>query len=206
MQRVLRVRATGKKTKSPELVVIKFTVTGEDYDYEEAIKALNLKTEILRNDIIKAGFSGDDLKTTNFFVETVYQRVNNQKIFQGYKARGDHILSFNYDKEVLNNLLTELASSKSKAEFNIFFEVKDKEAFKNEILAEAVNNGKNSAKVIANAANIKLGKILNIIYDVQEIIYRSKLALALQASAPVNIIPEDIEGTENITMEWEIED
>ncbi|MDF2700104.1 MAG: hypothetical protein K0Q49_1660 [Haloplasmataceae bacterium] len=205
--RIIRVKGTGTVSETPNLIVIHFTVKGEDFNYDEAMRKLNERTAILRNDIIKAGFSGDDLKTTNFSVDTKYSYHNNQNIFQGYVAKHDLKLEFDFNRIVLNNLLSILSKSNSKAEYSINFEVKDKEQFKKQLLANSVKDAMEKAEVIAQTANVKLGNILNIIYDFSNVIYRSNVMLEnmITSTKDVDIVPEDVEATDYVTMEWQIE-
>ncbi|QVK17438.1 SIMPL domain-containing protein [Mycoplasmatota bacterium] len=206
--RILKVKGVGKSTKTPDSVVILFKIISKGYDYDKVINDLNERTAILRNDIVKAGFAKEDLKTTNFTIDTEYKYKDGENIFTGYKAVHELKLEFDFNQIILNNLLRTLSTSEADPEYKIVFEVKDKRAFKDEILVDAVNNAKQNASVISNAASVKLGKIMNIDYDYRDIVYRSGVVLekAMLNSTSLDIYPEDVTGTDTVFIEWEIED
>lgn len=208
--RILSVKGTGNVSKSPDLIVVKFKIVSENYDYTDALNDLNYRTEELKNNIVKAGFSKDDLKTTNFNVEQKYKYKDGKNIFIGYQAQHELKLEFDYNRMVLNDLLRIMSSSKANPEFRIFFEVKDKEGYKNEVLEDAVNDAKEKAKVISTTAHVKLGKVVNIDYDFQTIPYRSNVVLKdislSEKASNIDIVPEDVKATDYVNMEFEIED
>lgn len=206
--RVLKVRGVGKVVHYADLVVVNFTVMSKDYTYDKAINELNYKTEILKQDIEKANFSRDELKTINFYINPEYRFQNNENIFLGFKAIHELKLEFTFDKVVLNNLLKIISNSKSEATFNLSFEVKDKTLIKGEALRSAVKDAKNNANIIANSAEIKLGKILNIEYLNQFVPFRSTLRIDNPEikTSDVDITPEDVIISSEVIIEWEIED
>ncbi len=206
--RILRVRGDGRVSRSPDLIVFSFTITSLNVVYDKAMDDLNNRTAFLIQDIIKAGFTRDDLKTTNFSVNTEYKYQNGDNVFLGYKAIHELKLEFAYNQNILNNLLRILSDSKSEALYIINFEVKDKQSFKNEVLKDAVNNAGQNASVIADTASIKLGKILNINYEDRDIVYRSKAYLedTMVKTSAIDIVPEDVQGTDSVIIEWESED
>ncbi len=205
--RTLRIKGTGKASRQPDLIVVNFKIVSEDYNYDEALNNLNKRTALLRQDIVKAGFNRDDLKTTNFNINTKYRYEDGQSYFDGYRASHDLKLEFPYNRLLLNQLLKIVSISNANAEFKIFFEVDDKEDFKNELLRNAVENAKKNALVITDAAGVKLGKILNITYDWQEILSRSKLKMEMsEIQNGIDVVPEDVEAGDTVSIEWEIED
>lgn len=206
--RVFKVKGVGNVSKTPDLVVVHFKIISKGNDYDKVMNDLNQRTGILRNDIVKAGFSKEDLKTTNFSIDTEYKYQDGQNVFLGYKAEHDLKLEFDYNQIVLNNLLRTISTSESDPEYRIVFEVKDKRAFKDKVLTDAVNNAKQNAMVIADAASVQLGKILNIIYDYRNIVYQSSVMLekTMINSSNLDIYPEDVTATDTVLIEWEIED
>ncbi|ERJ12057.1 SIMPL domain-containing protein [Haloplasma contractile] len=208
-KRILKVKGKGKARAIPDQVVITFDIEVRGYDYDQVMTELNQKTNRLKNDIEEANFNREDVKTTDFTIRTNYKYVDGQRIFDGFIANHKLKLTFDLEKEKLNTLVRVLSVSESEAQFNINFEVKDKETFKNRVLEDAVQDAKRNATVIAESAGIKLEKILTINYDLADVVFRSELILedtALQSTAaPIDIEPEEVITTDTITIEWEIE-
>lgn len=207
--RRLKVKGVGRASQSPDLIVIHFELKSSDYNYDKALRDLNARTVILRQDIEKAGFSKNDLKTTNYSINTDYRYEKGEKIFLGYIAKHNMKLEFDYDMTKLNQLIQTISDSVADPEYNIKFEIKDKRAFKDKILTDAVKQAKQNASVIADASNIKLGRIIEITYQFNEIqVIQSNLLVekSLAANQSLDIVPEDIEGSDSVLIEYEIED
>jgi uncharacterized protein len=208
MLRVLKIKGTGEANAFPDQIRIMFTIVSQNMNYEQVMSELNQRTEILKADIMASGFKREDIKTTQFNVNTEYDYVNGQRIFKGYVAKHEMKLVFPFNQTRLNQLLTRLSTSASRAEFQVFFEVSDEEGVKQVVLKDAVRNARLNAEAIAEAASVKLGKILNIQYDWQEARIQPAFELKQMAvmSGTVDVNPDDVKVTDSVFIEWEIED
>jgi hypothetical protein len=206
--RNIRVTGVGKLSRTPNWVVINFIVVGEDINYQEAINKVNKRTVALRSVIVESGFKKEDLKTVNFTVNARYSYKDGQNIFVGYEARHDLKLEFDFNMDTLNKLLANLANSRSEALLSISFEVKEKEEFNNALIIAAIKDAFNKAKLISETSNVKLGRIINIVYGISQVAYRSPFKYeSSQFAVPpssMDFTPGDIEGTTFIEIEWEL--
>lgn len=204
---LLKVRGTGKVKGEPDYVEINVSLEARDYDYENVIEKLNEKTDTLRNELVDLGFNKEDLKTTNFSINTEYTYVNNKKVFNGYTGRHDLKFSFDFDMDFLNQVLTVLGTSSSNPSFNVYFTVKDKEKLKDELLVNSIDDAKRKALIIADAAGVNIGRIVNIDYNIPEVRPMSEFVLKGSAKPmSLDITPADIELTDSILIEWELLD
>ena len=90
----------------------------------------------------------------------------------------------------------------------------DPEAAKNELLGEAVKDSMTKANVLATAANVKLGNIVNIDYSWGEVDFVSRPLEELSlrccedtcepASYNMDIEPDDIDMADTVTVVWNI--
>ena len=77
---------------------------------------------------------------------------------------------------------------------------------------EAVKNANRKAKLMTEAAGVKLGKILDINYSWSEVHFHRTYARELRSDAMMapdaqpDFEPEDIEKTDNVEVVWEIVD
>ncbi|MBQ8730273.1 MAG: SIMPL domain-containing protein, partial [Lachnospiraceae bacterium] len=86
------------------------------------------------------------------------------------------------------------------------------EKAKNELLARAVEDSKNKAKILAKASDVKLGDIVNIIYSKEEksFVTAPVRAMALKGDArndsayDIDIEPDNIVADDTVTIIWEI--
>ena len=96
--------------------------------------------------------------------------------------------------------------------FTLRYGVKDIEKAKNLLLASAVEDGLEKARVIAKAANVELGEVLDINYGWHDINFDSdyyepgialrspKLRPACSPSYDIDIEPEDIKRAEEVSL------
>lgn len=99
-------------------------------------------------------------------------------------------------------------------EFSIEYTVADPEAAKNELLGEAIKDSMAKANVLATAANVKLGNIVNIDYSWGEVDFVSRPLEELSlrccedacepASYNMDIEPDDIDMADTVTVVWNI--
>lgn len=204
---MLKVIGVGEVSKPVDFLVVSFMLQSEDYDYQEVLRKLNLKLRALRESINKAGFNDNDLKTLNYKIEPRYQYQDGRSVFNGYRGTHDLVLEFAYDKERLNRLFTSLLTSNVDALFSLDFTVKESQRLKDEAIKEAINNAFHNANLIASSANIKLGKILNIIYDEPRAIPYPRLRIEAMSYAPKNsldVVPSEVKETATVHIEFEI--
>ena len=96
--------------------------------------------------------------------------------------------------------------------FDITYSIKNKEAAKNKLLEGAVGDSKEKAKIIANAAGISLGEIVEVDYSWGEIQFLRSPVNVLKAAScydeeesyPMDINPEDITVEDTVTVVWSI--
>ncbi len=210
-KRTLKIKGTGRVLQKPDQIAISFDINSKQSKYSQCLKDLKEKTTLLRENIKGAGLPPENLKTGKLEVDSDYKWNGKNNVFNGYK--GTHCLSieFDLDKDLLNKVLDNINESLANTEFKIHFQVKDQEALKAKILESAVTDAKRSAKIISDAAGIKLGKIKEIVYSWAEIYFRSDLDIQKNSfvmadeTPQFDIEPDDIDAQDTISIEWEIE-
>ena len=126
-------------------------------------------------------------------------------------------VEFPADNKRLGKILYALAHCSVSPEFSIEYTVEDSEKAKNALLGAAVKDSMAKASVLAAAAGVRLGKIINIDYSWGEIDFVSRplQELSLRYCEPekcesgsydMDIEPEDINISDTVTVIWELED
>lgn len=218
MERTMKVTGKGKLSVKPDLVCLFMDATKVCETYEEALAQSSAQTEQLKDVFCALGFARTDLKTVRFRVDTEYENyrdANNdwKQRFVGYKFFHGMKLEFDADNKRLGQVLYALAQTEACPEFRINYTVKDPEAAKNRLLAQAVADSKEKAKVLAEAAGVSLGDIVRIDYSWGELEIVSAPVERCMMNAPkaaradgyaMDIEPEDIDVTDTVTVVWEI--
>ena len=213
----IHIKGIGHAEQAPDQVVLSLTLTAQNKEYSAAMKIGSQQIEMLRESIIRAGFKGNDLKTTNFNVNPIYEneeyRDGNSKryrqIFTAFECRHDLKLTFDFDNKKLNKAIDTIASCLSQPKISIAFTIKDVDAFNDEILKSAARDARRKAKVLCAASKVKLGKLIDVNYSWGEISIRHEQVLCEACptvdKSSFDIQPEEIKASDTVEFLWEIE-
>jgi len=208
--RKLSVQGKGHVVAEPDMVTVSFGVEVSAYDYEECLRTLNMKVEDLRQGITSSGLEKSQLKTRDFNVGVKSKLKNKEYVFGGYSASHRLHIELPMEKELLNRILRHVASGLSGARVNLSFSIRDKESLRKKALALAVQNAREKAEMLATAAGVKLGKLLQIDYGWSEVhIYDSSANMdcpdMAESKFDVDIEPEDVSAGDSVTLVYEID-
>lgn len=144
MERKIRVTGKGKISIKPDLIRLNIKASDVLKKYEDCINKSSKSIKELRKIIENSGLNPNDLKTTEFSVDTEYKSYYENDIykreFQGYEYVHNLYINFPNDNDLLEKVLYELSKSKTDYEFSINYTVKDIESAKNKLLAKAVED------------------------------------------------------------------
>ena len=213
-QRKIRVIGTGQAAKSPDFVILKLNLSAFNAEYSSALKIAAQQVEILRESIVDAGFSAEDLKTAAFNVETKYEREEfrdgNAKKFRetlaGFDCRHDLTLSFDFDAEKLDSALSAVKSCLSQPKISVIFTLKDAASLSDKLLKSAAKDAQRKAKVLCSASGVKLGNLLEINYVPTDIAVQKEIFAGSSDDSAFNFRPEDLIATDTAEFLWELVD
>ena len=218
MSRFIRVTGKGTVRVKPDTTRLIITIEGIEKEYDKALRRTAEETQILQEILQELGFEREDLKTLNLDISPKYDSVYNEKrrkydeTFIGYNYDHELKLEFPLDNSVLGKVLSALAASPIKPTFSILYTVRDQEQVKNSLLAKAVTDATEKAKVLAKAAGVTLKDIQTIDYSWGEVRFEtsivegsSTLAREPDPFESIDITPDDIEQSDTVTVVWGIE-
>ena len=216
--RTIRVTGKGQLKLRPDTTRITITLTGINPEYSETLRRSSEDTEVLKEALLPFGFSGAELKTLNFSVDTEFESYKDHGAYRqrlaGYRYR--HILKVEFpsDNRRLGKILYALAKCPVNPEFRISYTLADPEAAKSELLATAVTDAQRKAAVLTSAAGLKLGEIQSMDYSWGQVDFvvnsinrdlaMEECAVADGGSFDLNVEPDDIEASDTVTVVWEI--
>lgn len=219
MERTIKVKGQGKMAVKPDIIQLIFRVSDTKKTYEEVMEEANSLTKTLKDVLEKLGFQRDDLKTTEFNIQTQYENYQDIKHtwkqkFVGYEFKHGLKIEFDADNELLGKVLYGITHSNVNPQIQLHFTVKDKDAVKNILLEQAVKDSAQKAKLLADASNVVLGNIISIDYSWEEISMVSRpmnmlagarcMNASLGGSYDMDIEAEDILVEDTVTVVWEI--
>ena len=219
MERTIRVTGKGQISVKPDLIRLMLTLEDKRENYEETLEQSTVQVEMLKDCFEKLGFERTDLKTLNFNVDTEYESYQDRdkswkRRFMGYKFVHNMKIEFDADNKRLGQVLYALAHAPVQPEFRINYTIKDTEKAKNQLLGKAVADSKEKARVLTEAAGVKIGDIITIDYSWGEITFLAEpmarnMSLAEECcmagdSYDIDIEPDDIDVSDTVTVVWQI--
>lgn len=222
MERTIHVTGQATISVKPDMIGISMTLEDTYENYGTTLEQSAAQVEILKDCFEKLGFKRTDLKTQYFNVDTAYENYQDDKgvwsrRFVGYKLIHRLRIEFDADNERLGQVLYGLAHLSVKPEFSIEHTLKDTEVAKNQLLVKAVEASKEKARIIAQAAGVRLGHIINIDYSWGNSSFKSTpmsisntvgaevLCMGEIDSFSMDIEAKNIEITDTVTVVWSIE-
>lgn len=188
----ISVSASAVIEVAPDTATISFDVNGKGQNTGAAATSAAAKMENVRRALLGFGLTSSDITTSSY---TLYPDTDNKGKIIGYTARNNvKIKLTQLDK--LGGVIDKLSGAGVDSINNVSFSVSNKALYRNKLLAQAVENARQQAAVVANAGGRTLGKLLsaNIAsYNNFERSYGNVMLKAAADSAPsTNITAEDI--------------
>ena len=154
------------------------------------------------------GIDKKNIKTIRYNIHPEYEYKNRVRSFKGYKTV--HILSVTLHKiEKLGEVLDAVVSAGSNDVSGIRFFIEDPSELENQARTKAVHKAKEKAKILADAAGVKVGKLISI----QETLERGRpiipmMAMAAEAQDRVATPIEkgELEIVSRVSMRYAIEE
>lgn len=212
---VMKVNGTGQMRVSPDLALVNMTVRAKDMDFNKAVKKLNEKSTDLNKKLLNAGFSKEEIKTSQLNVQENGHWRDGNYIDSGYVASQYIELKFKRDQKRMARLMEAFSKEKgAEALFHFGFTLSDeaKQKANEELIKKAVQDARSKATVIAGASGVQLGNIRNIIYGQPEYrpvpMYKTEEMAMSARGASDQSMPDieiqEIEMQDTITIFWEM--
>lgn len=213
----IMVEGTGREYIVPDEVNMNFTFVTKGNSYEEVLKKGVENVEKFIETILKKyGFSTSNLKTKNFIIkeDTKYNEQTRNYDFDGYSYTQNTSLKFDYNKEKMAYLIDEIASLEYPPIYQICFGVKDKNIWRNKVIALAYQDAKKQAYAIALAAGKTLKDCVKTDFKpfytgkyTSRSLFNEEIGYEKMVGSNANMItniftPEDIEITETLYCLW----
>lgn len=210
----IRVRGSATVTATPDAVNVQLDVKARDKDYATAMKQLETRITALKDAITRAGVQRDTIRTSYFNVDAETDYIDGQRTFLGYA--GTHRLEtrVDFDRPLLNAILSAAAESGAEPGARLNFVVRDESGLRDEALRQALASATRTAELLANAAGTTLGALRDVAYGdcrresgslnvsldrVPQIDYCRGLEVADEIS------PSEVSVEQTVEMSWKLD-
>ena len=212
--RTISIKGVGKAKRNPDLVIFRISTSATSKDYADSVDNSNMIVNKIKMDFEKMGFSGDELKTVNYYTRPVYEDVEvgvinkrQRREVTGFTVLHDLKMEFDLDNDKINEVMRCLKKYGDDVDFNIQFSVRDKQSMKMDVILDATKNARFNAEALAEASSVELGDLLKIEYNWTDINIFSMSEYACNMDIPcpdVQFNPQSIEISDNVSFVWQI--
>lgn len=163
---IMRVSAEGKVTAIPDLATIVIGVTSTGNNAIEVKNQNNQKINQIISFIKQEKIDPSDIKTSEFYAYPQYNYHDGQRTAAGYQA--DQMLTvkikgIDKSREKLEKILDGAVNTGANKIQGVNFSFSDTDQLKQLARKKAISNAKIKAQELATDANLKLGKIINVL-------------------------------------------
>lgn len=205
MDKILKVKGFGEVAVKPEEIAVCLTISQVDKNIQSAISGVELEKRTVIKDALSVGLKKENIIFSGYNVRQEYEYVQNMRKYRGFKVTEIVEIKFDFDTNLLGNLIQTISSHIAPV-LSVYFLV-DRKNYEDLLLEKAVKDAESKAKILAKASKTKLKGIKNIFYgvnDVATVSYRQTEG-ALRSASFNDMSVDDIEFSESVVVEWEIE-
>lgn len=160
--RTITVTGSGRTVLTPDIATINVGVHTENEDVSTALAENNAKALAVRDALVELGVKPEDIQTTNFSIYP-YQQYGPQGEMLGNKYSVDNTVYITVrDLTKLGEVLSTMVNQGANNIYGISFDVSDREKAMSEARLAAVADAKLQAAELAEAAGVKIGKVMNL--------------------------------------------
>lgn len=156
---VMRVSAVGEVKAKPDMTSFEFGVVSKDPNPQQALDANSKATNKILEALHKDNIQEQDIQTSSLLL---YQDQNQDKKAQTIYAAENNIVVRVKNLKNLSTIYKDIIVSGANQTSNLVYTNQNTSAIYNEARIRAVHNAIEKAKLLAKAANLKLGDITNI--------------------------------------------
>ncbi|TSC95446.1 MAG: hypothetical protein Athens101410_505 [Parcubacteria group bacterium Athens1014_10] len=205
---ILTVSAEGKVRMVPDLAIIQAGVETIKPTASESQKENAQKMNAVINVIKNKGVEKEDIQTTNYNLQALYDWTEKGRVFKGYQTTQNVTVRIK-ELDKIGEILEAVNTAGANQIGGIQFTFDDPENFKKQASQQAITRAKERADVLAQSAGIKLGKLISLSEYSYEAIPSAYYALDKEgmgggAETTPNIEAGESEITAQVTLIFEI--
>ena len=211
---LISMTGTGTVNAAPDMAIVTSGVVTEGKSAREALSGNNAAMAKVIATLKGAGIEDRDIQTSGFAVNPLYSHYRPK---EGEEARPPKIVGYQVannvtvrvrDLEKLGPVLDQLVSDGANTINGIQFTIDDDEALLDEARKNAVADAIRKAKILTEAAGVKLGRIVSMTEDggamqPVPVMRMARAEAAMKASVPVEAGEQTLRV--NVSIVWEIQ-
>lgn len=205
MKRTITVTGRGEITLCPDTAKLTMELREEGAEHAAVTDACDDRAELLLTALGKAGIARDLVKVLSMRVEAHYKTTDGTRMLAGYTAEQRLLLLCKSEAGILADVLKAVLSSGASPLLSLDYIVRDPEQYRAQLISLAVEDAAHKADIIAQAANVRLGPLLNVTYAQPAAMPLRTMHMAARGDFGANLTPDDMTLSDEITAVYEIE-
>ena len=207
--RVITVTGTGEATAHPDQATINLGVITEAHTAREALSANNTAMQAVFDQLEEIGIPESNIQTSNFSISPQYppyrQGSTEPRRIIGYQVSNTVSVRFD-DLDDLGPGLDAIVSSGANQLYGISFSIAETDALMTEARAGAVEDARQKADTLAEAAGVRIVRVLSISEGgasyPQPMMY-ARAEMVMDSSVPVAAGEQTLRSSVSMTFEIE---
>ncbi|NLW28598.1 MAG: SIMPL domain-containing protein [Erysipelothrix sp.] len=208
----LKISVDVNQKFTPDLIVLSIHDTQLARDTKQALELSNTLFSKLQSSLQHLGFDESALKTRSYNTFEKREYVDQREKVLGIQYTHELELSFLRESNQLDAVLSLFLKDFKTTTFTINYQLSKMDELKDQLLTKAIQQAIHKAKIIADAATMKLGTIVSVtnqqIVDDIPLYARPERNMAMKAMDSGlefnQMTPVEQELSESITVEFEI--
>lgn len=216
--RIITVEGKSEVKLLPEEIWFNVSLTVKDQDYKTCADLAVQKLAEIKSLFTENGIEKDMIKTNRYSVREIQRHDPELRkmVSDGYQATIPLTVRTNrdYDK---NNVIFKLIKDNLESNFNMNFALSEEQiaAVKAKLIKLAVDDAKEKAEIITQAAEVELGKIAHIQYGEPNLVGINnppalrKADVMVRGMAQNEIVdllePDEVKMATNIVISWNLQ-
>ncbi len=204
-KRTITINGMGVVEKAPDQAVITIGARHQAEMAEDAMAQVNQVMARILDRLDASGVAPSEIQTGSLSLRPIYQqdRESRENILVGYAA--ENILNVEVTTmQSVGDILGDLVEVGANDIRGIRFELDAPRAAQDEARALAVEDARARAEVLATAAGVELGQVLQISEHGGGRPEMMRMSAAPAMADQVAIMPGELSITSNVTIVWEI--
>ena len=205
----ISISAEGKVTALPDIASISIGVQTEKATVAAAQADNTAKMNPIIDKLMSMGVAKEDIQTANYSIYPTYDYVNGKQTLRGYEI--DQSVAVKIRKlDSISDILAAAGQLGANQISNVDFTIDDPEALRQQARLKALEMAKQKAQALADAAGVKLGKVVGFSESSGSVptpIYFAKdaaVGMGGGAAPAPSVQPGSEDVTVDVTVQYEI--
>ncbi len=204
----LTVSGEGSIDVVPDIAIVTLGVVSRAPTAGEALRANSVDLADVIATVLATGVAERDVGTTSFSISPVYQRRrdaddNSPPKIVGYSV-SNQIRVVIRDLAESGELLDKVVQAGANQVNGLSFDIDDRQGAADAALADAIGDARRKAEIMAEAAGVRLVRILSISTQGGRPAPVFERAMTMAADAAVPVMPGERQVTTHASVTWEI--